>query len=314
MIAVMECLLLKCTRQSNFRLTSLNIYCKLIRRLTMASNSNSEATARMTTSFIDLPSEIRNAIYGLVLASPSPFFIVAAEGIRPGFRLRERSDRSQYEVLYTLQALSTVSRDIRHEVRTFFYASKKMIILPCGYEYLPIFVHWLNAIGRDCRAVLRTVCFAGYMWYRQSTFLTDQFHELLRTCVSLCTLVVQINIWHLSEICVRDLYAYLNFEGPEPHDGPIPDVDMSGWADTVVHLIELEEFRLDFVMSIDKTKEAFRKEIRYMPFATERGRVLAEDAERRLRGRVSEMNTVSNVAVAVRYVGTSERVYHGRLW
>jgi hypothetical protein len=282
--------------------------------MTLESNSKSTTTTRTTPSFIALAPEIRNAIYGLIFASPSPLF-VAVEGNRPGFRLRERSGQSQDDVVRAMQAVSLVRRDIRRGARTFFYATKQLIVLPYGYEYLPSFVHWLDAIGPDCRAVLRTVCFAGYMWYRQSTPLTLQFHDLLRTCVRLRTLVIQINIWHFCEMCTCDLYAYLNFEGPEPHDGPVPAVDLRAWADTLVCLTELDTFRLDIVMSVDKTKLAFRTEIRYMPFATERGRALAEDVERRLRERMRGMkSSVSSAALAVRYVGTNERVYHGSPW
>jgi hypothetical protein len=281
--------------------------------MTLTPNANT-TTTRMTASFLVLAPKIRNAIYDLVFESSSPFFIVVAEGNRLAFELRVRSDKPQDDVVRALQALSLVHQNIRREVRTIFYASRQSIILSYDYEYLPIFVRWLDAIGFDCRSVLRTVCFAGYMWYRQDSFLTLQLHDMLRTCASLQTVVTQMNIWHLCETCTRHPYAYLNFEGPEPHDGPVSGIDISGWADTLVCLQELETFSLDVIMCADKTKEVFRKEIRYMPFATERGRALAENVERRLRERMTEMNTGSNTALAVRYVGTNERVYHGSPW
>jgi hypothetical protein len=281
--------------------------------MTQTPKLNTTSTV-IPASFLALPPEIRNAVYDLVFGSLSPFFIVVAEGNRRAFRLRDRSDKPQNEVVRALQALGLSRRDIRHEARTLFYATRQFILLPYGYEYLPTFVRWLEAIGSDCRAVMRTVCFAGYMWYRQDHFLTLQLHDLLRMCASLQTLVLQIDIWHLCATCTRELCTYLNFEGPEPHDGPIPMIDLTAWGNTLVHLPKLESFRLDIIMSVDKTREAFRKEIRYMPFATERGRALAKDMEIRLRERMIEMSEGSNAVLAVRYVGTNERVYDGSPW
>ncbi|KAF1919930.1 hypothetical protein BDU57DRAFT_408044, partial [Ampelomyces quisqualis] len=199
------------------------------------------------SGFMHLAPETRNTIYGMVFDSPLPFFIVASDGVTPGFRLRERSTQSQYEALQSLQALGVVNREMRRETRTFFYAVKHFLILPYGYEYLSIFVSWLAAIGSECRAVLRNVCFAGYMWYQGSAALTQQFHDLLRSCTRLRILTVQIHVWHLCEGRVADVDSFLNFEGPEPHDGSMPEVDISTWADTSVQLPGLRTFRLDIV-------------------------------------------------------------------
>lgn len=121
------------------------------------------ATEGELSGFVRLAPECRNIVYGMVFESPSHFFIVAADGLSRRFRLRQRSDKLQYEAVAALQALCQVSQMIRHEARTLFYASKHFLVLPYGYEYLPVFVHWLESIGPECRAVVRTLCLAGYM-------------------------------------------------------------------------------------------------------------------------------------------------------
>jgi hypothetical protein len=112
--------------------------------MTLTPNANI-TTPRMTANFLVLAPEIRNAIYDLVFEPSSPFFIVVAEGNRSAFWLRARSDKHQDDVVRALEALSLVHQDIRREVRIFFYASRQFIILPHDYEYLPIFVRWLDA-------------------------------------------------------------------------------------------------------------------------------------------------------------------------
>jgi hypothetical protein len=265
------------------------------------------------SKFMHLAPETRNAIYGMVFDSPLPFFIVAEDGISPGCRLRERSDQSQHNVLHTLQALSMVSKEIRREARTLFYAEKHFLILPYGYEYLSVFLYWLTAIGPDCRAVLRNVCFAGYMWYQGSAALTQQFHGLLRSCSSLRVLTVQLNVWHLCAACIPDLDRFLNFEGPEPHDGPMPEVDIAAWADTITQLSRLRTFSLDIVMSIDRSRKSVVPELNYLYFITERCRALAENVGKRLRKDLYGRDR-GDIEMTVRFGGTDKRVYFARPW
>lgn len=272
------------------------------------------STGEGLSGFMRLAPETRNAIYGMVFESPLPFFIVAADGPSPRFRLRERSDTLQYEAIAALQALGLGSRSMRHEARTFFYASKHFLVLPYGYEYLLVFVHWLDSIGPDCRAVLQTLCLAGYMWYVPSLALTQRLHDMLRTCVSLRTLVVQLSIWHLCEAQREELEGYLSFEGPEPHDGPMPVVDMTPWAQTIVAMPEIQTMRLDIIMSIDRARENIGRTREYIYFMDERGRALASDLERRLLEELAALGGRADVVVTVTFVGTNERVYHGQPW
>jgi hypothetical protein len=261
-----------------------------------------------------LPPEIRNDIYLLVLASPKTTFIVPARQQRGTFSLRERSDSPSYAAVKALQTLGTISRIVRQEVRTLFYATKHFIILGYNYEYLPVFVRWLEAIGAECRAALRNICLAGYMWYRPSISLTTQLHDQLRSCFSLQRLTVQIDIRHLCESCLPGLMAYFNYMGPEPHDGPLPLVDVAAWAKTIVSMPKLDWFRLDLVLSVDEENTRLCRERIYKAFSSERGRILAEDVELSLKKEI-ELQDLGKVGVVqMRYGGGDERSYHGAPW
>lgn len=266
------------------------------------------------SSFMQLAPECRNIIYDMLFEFPLPYFIVAVGGLSPKFRLRERSDASQYDAVTALRALELVSREIRHEARTFFYATKHFLVLPYGYEYLPVFVRWLESIGPECRAVLRTLCLPGYMWYMPTAVRSQYFQDMLQTCISLQTLVVQLNIWHLCELHGQELDEYLSFEGPAPHDGPMPEIDVAAWARTVASMPKLQTMRLDIIMSVDRAREKCRRTREYIYFMDERGRALANNIERRLREELEVSSRGAGVVVNVRFVGTNERVYHGRPW
>jgi hypothetical protein len=267
-----------------------------------------------TGGFAHLAPETRNEIYELAFRSPSAFFVEAAEGASPGFRLSERSDEAQHNAVRALQALGLVNRQIRREARTFFYASKRMLVLSYGYEYLPIFVHWLCRIGPECRAVLRTICFAGYMWYQPSIVLDLQFHDLLRSCTNLRRLTVQMNIWHLLESCNPDLDAHLNNTGAWGlHGDQMLQFDVSIWAETIAHLCNADTVCLDFIASFDRERDSLKAKS-YVCFMKQKGRTLANDVEMRLRQRMEEMSTGREVNIVVKYVGIRERVYLGRPW
>jgi hypothetical protein len=264
--------------------------------------------------FTHLAPETRNAIYELAFESPLAFFIIAADTALPSFRLRERSEQSQHDAVHALQALGLVNRQIRGEARTFFYASKNFLVLPYGYEYLPVFVHWLHRIGPKCRALLRSICLAGYMWYQPSTPLNRQFHALLQSCVNLRRLTLQLNIWHLCDPCTAQLDAYLSIDGPGPHDGPMPEIDVSLWAETIAGLQSTHTVRLDIIMSFDRRRNTIAKEKEYIYFKSNNGRALAKDVERRLREHVEKMSIGREVKIFVRYVGKDERAYYGQPW
>jgi hypothetical protein len=257
---------------------------------------------------MSLAPELRNTIYNMLFESPRCLFVEAAGDIYAKFRLRDSSEVSQYETLHALRVLGSVNREIRFEARTLFYASKHFFILPYGYEYLPIFVRWLEVIGPECRAVLRKVCFAGYLWYQPSITLTQRFQGLLQRCLCLRSLSVQLNVRHLFESSLPDLDAYFNFEGP------LPEFDITAWTETIAHFRKIKTFRLDLIMSSDGARTPLKRELMYMYFMNSRGQMLVEHIEERLRGRVNEVQARRDIDVAVRYVGTHERVYYGRLW
>jgi hypothetical protein len=267
--------------------------------------------SQSTSAFVDVAPEIRNAIYEMVFDAPLPFFIVAATGTCGQFQLHERSDQSQYNAILTLQALGSITRALRREARTFFYASKHFLVLPYGYEYLPVFVRWLEAIGPECRAVLRTVCFAGYLWYKPHASITERFHDLLRGCTSIRTLTLQVNIWHLCASCITDLDAYLSHDSA---DAPMPQVDVSEWAETVLRIVTIEKFRLSIVLGADLQRDTDNMENGSFYFGAQHGKALAELVEGRLKERIEGLDAGRDVVVHVRYVGTDQRTYRGMPW
>jgi hypothetical protein len=266
------------------------------------------ASQTSSCSFMRLAPELRNVIYDILFESPQCFFVRAVEGTYPKLCLRESSGQPQYDALQLLQTLGLVSQGIRFEARTRFYASKHFFVLPYGFEYLPIFVHWLEAIGPECQAVLRKACFAGYIWHQPSMVLTKRFQSLLQNCANLRLLTVQISVRHLCESCLPDLDAYFDF------DGPLPDIDITAWAETIAHLPELKDVRLDLIMSRDRAWTPLQEELMYMYFMDDRGKKLVEDLERRLRGRVDELRPGKDIDMTVRYAGTHNRMYYGRMW
>ena len=259
-----------------------------------------------------LAPEIRNAIYSLALASPKTFFMLPTRYQARTFSLRERSDSSSYEAIETLQALGLVSRRIRQEVRTLFYASKQLFVLGYGYEYLPVFVRWLRVIGPNCLAVLRNLCMAGYMWYQPALQLTAQLHRLLRTCKNMRRFTIQLSMRHLCESCLTELDTYMNIM-PLP-DGPMPRVNVREWVKTISAMKSLRGFTLDFVASFDKAKVLLGEERSFRLLAVEKVRALAEDIEQRLIEELEVASPGNDVAVQVRYGGGDERTYYGTPW
>ena len=125
---------------------------------------------------------------------------------------------------------------------------------------------------------------------------------------------MQLNICHLYEGYREILDAYLSFEGPEPHDGPMPVIDVAPWAETIAAMPDIQTMRLDIIMSIDRAREHIGRAREYIYLMDERGRALASDLERRLREKLGAHGRGADVVVTVKFVGTNERVYHGRPW
>ncbi|KAJ4368363.1 hypothetical protein N0V83_006720 [Neocucurbitaria cava] len=257
-----------------------------------------------------LPPEIRNTIYSILLSSPSPFFVVRAVQTAGKFKLREWTDKPQHDILATLQALGYVSHDSRQETRTYFYSRNDVLVLCYGYEYLTIFVRWLEKIGTECRAVLRKVMLSGCMWYQPSQPLTQRLHSLLCECSNTRHLNIQLNIRHFCESNLPELSAYLNYMGPEPHDGPLPRIDVSPWTQVIVASKHLETFELGLVLSADNEMVRTERRLNVQEFSEDRGDALARDVEQRLRVGVQEICEGRDVEIRVRYKGRDERKYY----
>lgn len=179
-----------------------------------------------------------------------------------------------------------------------------------GFEYLPIFVHWLEKIGPACRAVLRKVMLSGYMWYQPSQPLTQRLHSLLRECSNTRHLNIQPNIRHFCESNLPELSAYLNYMGPEPHDGPLPYIEVSPWTQVIVAARHLETFELGLVLSADNEMVRTERRLNVQEFSEDRGNVLARDVEQSLGDSVKEICEGRDVEIGVRYKGRDERKYY----
>jgi hypothetical protein len=281
--------------------------------LTLAASDTYNTTMKAPAATLaHLAPEIRNEIYSLALASPKTFFMQPTQYQARLFSLRERSDSSSYEAIETMQVLGLVSGRIRQEVRTLFYASKHFFVLGYGYEYLPVFVRWLQVIGPDCLAVLRNLCMAGYMWYQPALHLTARLHHLLRMCENMGRFTIQLNIRHLCESCSTELDTYINTIPIQ--DGPMPRVNVGEWVKTILAMKRLTEFNLDFVASFDKAKVLLGEEKSFRLLDGEKGSALAKDIERRLAEELEAASPGHNVAVQVRYGGGDERTYYGTPW
>jgi hypothetical protein len=153
------------------------------------------------------------------------------------------------------------------------------------YEYLPLFVAWLEALGAECRALLRDVWLYGYMWYRPSSRLTERLHELVRECRNARTVELCLNFRHLCELNLPALNAYLNHDpGYRPCDGPLPEVDVSGWARTIASLPKVKNFILELVLSVDHAEVKGRRGSNvYTGVSSTQGTLLAKHIDKRLK-------------------------------
>jgi hypothetical protein len=262
-----------------------------------------------TGGFLHLAPETRNAVYEKVFETPVAFFVVAAPGTAGQFRPHGKSVQSHYAAIRALQTLGATSREVRKEARTFFYASKHFLVLPYGYEYLLVFNRWLEAIGPRCRAVLRNVCFAGYLCLRSPAVPTKRFQELLRTCISVRVLTLQLDIDHLYAPYTTDLEAYIH---QDQCDAPLPRVDVSQWAKIVMQMPKIEKIRLDIIRSADSRDDLEANA--YFFDRSKNGKILAADVRRQLKEHINRMDAKKDIIVQVNYVGTDRRAYCASPW
>ncbi|KAF1838119.1 hypothetical protein BDW02DRAFT_627451 [Decorospora gaudefroyi] len=231
-----------------------------------------------------LAPEIRNEIYYCLLSSSTSLHPVPSAETENRFKLCNRTTRAQHEMLATLQNLGFVNRQLRNEARTYFYAMNRLPILCDEYEYLPVFVQWLEVQH------------------------TRRLHELLRECRSARD-VIGLNLRHLCEQCLPELESYLNYSGPEPHDQVMPEVDVKEWARTIVGMEKVKVFEMNLALSADREKIRLGKERSVREFSDERGHVLAGYIEKRLRNVVRGLCERS-IALRVRYQGGHDQTYY----
>jgi hypothetical protein len=230
--------------------------------------------------------EIRNIIYPHSLLASEVFAATPSVDTVGGFKLPERMNKPpRSDVVTTLRSLSFVSRTVRREARTFFYARNMINIDEKEYEYLPLFVGWLEALGAECRALLRDVWLYGHMWYRPSSGLTERLHELVRECRNARTVELCLNVRHLCESNLPAPNKYL-YHDPVygPCDGLLPEVDVSGWLRTISSLPKVLKFIIELVLSVDHAEVSGRRGSNvYMGVSSTQGTILAKDIDKRLK-------------------------------
>jgi hypothetical protein len=277
-------------------------------------------------TFAYLPPEIRNMIYALIFENPSDLNVIAAEKSDGQFKLARPYYKPQYDALMALRAhcivrqevfRSKITRDVmadqlRLEARTYFYASQRFRVLSYGFEYLPLYVRWLEAIGPECRVVLPSVALAGCMWYKPAEILTMRSHTLLQNCESLRSLTIELNIRHLYEKSPNEIKAFLESAEEASSDEMVPHADIGTWVGTITKIPALKKFILQLGMGVDK-----RQESKYRNFEVSeirKGRLLAREVERQLEREVSEMSGRTELVIEVEYVGRYEQRYGGLPW
>jgi hypothetical protein len=277
-------------------------------------------------TFPYLPPEIRNRIYALLFNDSADLVVMAAEGSRRQFKLPRLHDQYRYDALIAQRAYYVASGlptetpashalapdQLRLEARTYFYARQRFRIVADGYEYLPLYVRWLDAIGIECRGYLPSVVFVGCMWRRTSKSLTTQFHTLLQDCRCLTSLTVQLDIRHVFEDSLKELD--LLFQHPEGAIGreTVPQLDLVSWAETVAKLWSLKTFALQLVIGINQTQEVHNGQSEESE--RRKGEWIAKGVERQFIEQLLRMSDRNETVVEVNFFGREEEEYRGLPW
>lgn len=258
---------------------------------------------------LKLPIELTDMIYAFLLTAFRRFSVRPAIIDDPEFGLRREEKPEQHAAVQALGSLSAVSPEMRREVRKFFYHNNEFLVITDGCEYLQVFARWLDALGYECRKDLTSVSLVGFMWYHGSPQQTHHLHALLRSCTSARKTCLQLNIRHFCEAKLKELDAYLNSLGPEPHDGPLPDIDISPWVGMIRSLPEAASFELGLVLSEDE--DASRATMGWA-LSDDRGNKLACDIKRKLVVAAQNISPTRNVAITLKCLGRDVRYHHPR--
>jgi len=169
---------------------------------------NSPGTKGLT--FFHLPGEIRNKIYGHLLAGKTRF--VSSGSIKPKFNpdlVIAVEDTHPYTwwmrytslkgTGYELVTMSVANRQLRKEVRSFFFAHN-----PFGVNGSKTASHYnlLSNIGADGRANISQLCLDGKAFQKNDT----DFERLLSNCVNLQDLKIRLHVGN-----IVDYFTYKMF-------------------------------------------------------------------------------------------------------
>ncbi|KAF2866410.1 hypothetical protein BDV95DRAFT_611866 [Massariosphaeria phaeospora] len=145
-------------------------------------------------SFLDLPGEIRNHIYGLMM-QPATYVDSRTSAYYDG-KLEVRSDclvRKKDWSLTAMKKLSWTNRIVRLEARSFFFSQN------CFQTNGPIF---LNNIGKDIRSSLTSLDLDHYIL---SSDDYDVIVRLLQDCVGLKKLAFCTRLRFLCELDILEI-------------------------------------------------------------------------------------------------------------
>ena len=217
---------------------------------------------RARASFLDLPGELRNAVYGYLLlsapasnpyvADPVPHAICLVLGRDCCWFYEHASDREENRALtQNLAALCLVGRHIRSEVRSFFFGQNNFFLFSKGAGCVLNFLWFLRTIGNEAKANLKSLTLQRHLRYYQSC-PTSTYDDLFRS-LEFCTRIRQL---HLS---VQLEYFLLvprdRFSDADPDYKPAvealiygvgnaPRFTMGGLASTVRQLAQQGELEL----------------------------------------------------------------------
>lgn len=275
--------------------------------------------------FASLPPEIRNRVYALLFDDTTDMVVAPAVGSKRQFKLARLHDQRKYDALVAQRAYYVPDRlpaavplshgitvdQLQLEARTYFFARQRFRVLSYGYEYLPIYVRWLDVMGVECRSVLRSLVLAGSMWYRPSEILTQQLHTLLRDCECLTSLEVQLNVRHLYERSFSGLEEFFDYIEEPSSDETTPRPDMKCWMQTITKLPALQKFVLRLVVGIDKKQPHYRK---YEESERWNGELLARSVERQLKTKILEGAQEREIIIEAEFLERDEQRYRGLPW
>lgn len=290
------------------------------------------AQATPPNATIPLPTELRNRIYAYLLApypkspcasyaeSDTQFWVEPSYGpSQPGkFQLYRRSNPEHFQILAAYRALGLVSKATRREATTFFWSQNHIRVMAFRYDYLPVFLGFLNAIGPLNRAVLKRLDLYGNLNHDDMEWKMQVLQDKLISCRSLQTLELQLQLPHFCGMAPEDilLKKYMGREIPCPY--------LSQWTGMISAMKELArvEFKLVSHTAVVNAPNLPHRPQVVVPWLHDPDEEvhrshyenLAKDLEGRLINRVETMNPGRQVDIQVWYDNGLRMAYMGRPW